>query len=177
MNGEQNFDVPEMYGSVPYAHPTEYLAHIDPADFLEDLEHYLKGERIDTNGEWKQQDGMAEMNDIGVARVMHRIRVAVNKVVFLSNLTEKQVGRICANLHIAIAEDFLYNHDDYQLPLGKANSMIDMIMVPIYTGLMRAESEGDRSLFRDTTEIRAATNVGSNQGQSSWLPSVGKQQR
>ena len=141
---------------MPSSKPVEYFQHIEPTSFLNDLEHHLKGEKYDPDQScWVAIEGLARLNERGVQRVMQIVRLALNKVVFLSNLHQRHVARICRNLHCALAEEFLYHWRDYGMEKGMRSATIDMIMTPIYAGIMHAENEGDRGLVRDTTSFNA----------------------
>jgi len=129
---------------------------LDIDDLLEYLEHDLKGDKLDKEGNWiKDEDTNPDMNNQGVKAIISTIRVFCNKYTTLSNLTNDEIMAICRYLHIDLAEMLFFSYDVFDINEDILSMLVNKIMSFVFMSLKKAQGEGERiSLSKQETTIR-----------------------
>lgn len=147
------------------------------SDLLMEQEKDLRGERwvIERDsegneyGKWKTTK-YPIMNDRGIKEVMSVIRSHINKISFLTNLTDLDIERICKKLHIVLAKLLILKQRDYALDLVNYEITIKKIMNPIYMGLKKSLNQGEREFLKQTERRIERISEPSGRDKKSWVP-------
>ena len=143
-------------------------------DVITTMEHHLKGEFlerniIDVDGEkmaveqWVAKPDSRFMNDTGAKAVVTTATMIINKVVFLSNMSEEDIYNICKDIEIALARLIYDNWSEFEVK-RRPDPVIHILMDLVFSGLMRAKGGGERdSLTKAENIVRQIREGGEGQ--------------
>lgn len=148
----------EQVENIAYLQPNKeiqsLIEHLDPRRSLEELEHFLKGEKkdfnqsTDTKTAWIKDKRFQKMNDIGVNQVMGVLTSIVNSNTILSSLDEKRISLIMRTLTKDIVLLLKINYRDYEIDKRELFSITMIILRTVYLTLRRAMFESEKDLLK-----------------------------
>lgn len=152
---------PEMYRSVPREDILKW--RLEGSDIIESIEHHLKGEFLLTKivliagveeaiQVWEPMPEAAFMNEIGAKAVVTTSTMMINKVIFLSDVSEDIIYQTCKDVELALA-NIIYNNWDPFNVTKRPDPIIHILMDLVFFGLMRAKGGGERAALVQTENI------------------------
>jgi hypothetical protein len=139
---------------------------LEANDVITNMEHHLKGEFLEKKAEnvdgkwiaweeWVCKEKARFMNDTGAKAVVTTATMIINKVVFLSNISEDDIYAVCKDIEIALARLIYDNWSEFEVT-RRPDPIIHILMDLVFTGLMRAKGGGERdSLTRAESIVRS----------------------
>ncbi len=130
-------------------------------DILIEIENNLKGIRIIKTEEGLKKERFAKpvMSEEAISNVVREISMRINKISFLSDLTEEQINKITGNVQRNIAAYFFDNPEGIGVEPERWNMIIDSIGDMIFIGLRKALDAGERNALRDMERRLERTGV------------------
>ena len=176
---EEDFQQPseaemELNRSLPMAATQDAnltMWQLDSSEILEGAEHRLRGEIfgqvVDKDGNirraWYCPVGSRPlMNELGIRQIINLSSNNIDRITFLSNLSEEQILMMTKETHKDLAQLISRNHRLYELDKSNFNIVISMIVFRIFPALMRAWQEWERKHLR-TVERRGYTYSGDSE--------------
>ena len=167
---------PEIYPSSQSDDVTKWRLGGD--DIIENLEHHLKGEFLESEvkdtdegpimiQKWISRPDARFMNDTGSKAVIATATAMVNRVVFLSNISEEHVYMICGDVELALSRLIYDNWTDFEVK-RRPDPIIHILMDLVFTGLMRAKGGFENNNLTKTEHIMRSYREGEGQGRKLW---------
>lgn len=130
-------------------------------DLLIEIENNLKGIRIIKTEEGLRKERFSKpvMSEEAISNVIREISMRVNKISFLSDLTEEQIKKITGTVQRNISAYFFDNPEMIKLEAERWNMVIDSIGDMIFIGLRKALDAGERNALRDMERRLERTGV------------------
>jgi len=126
---------------------------LSSSDFIEELEHDLKGELPQSDGTWKQVDEPL-MNDMGIRTVRSILRTHANKVIFLSKLKEDRILQFSKEMNHVIVDLLFLNYQKWGVKKENCTLIVRKVCHFVFAAMMRAEGEGERKFLGETRSVR-----------------------
>jgi hypothetical protein len=126
-----------------------------PDDILEFIEHELRGEDFDyQNNVWKRT-GEPIMNEKGIRFLISMLRKRLNKIIFLSNLTDDHIYDIMLTLSNDLTQVIFTNGEQWELDFGRSfqDTLVNDICDLVFIGLRKAYEQGDRRSLNTITKV------------------------
>ena len=121
---------------------------LDPREIIEEIEHFLRGEKLGINKETNKREWMAWgeplMTESGIKTIITLLRSRLNKVLVLSNLDDEQVMRIALETRLDIIQLLFTMGDEWKIRREFLSSIRAFIDHQVYTLLRRAYQDGER---------------------------------
>jgi hypothetical protein len=127
------------YDSPAYNNYYEY----NPTQLLFDIEQYLKGCRVNHNGEWEQVS-QPRMNDEGIGDIIGILQTHLNEIVFSSNLGIDMINTMSKHVAEMIAEWIYLNWYKYDISITNATLILTNIDDIIHCSLMKPYNDKER---------------------------------
>ena len=121
---------------------------LNASDVIEIIEHCLRGEiwrkeKGATGYEWVK-GGSPKLNELGIQAITSEINSRVNKVVIMSNLTERTVNDILWDLSDNLAAELFLRIKDWGIDFADLNAIHDLVMTITEATVRRAMEDGER---------------------------------
>lgn len=149
---------------------------LNAQDVIEILEHCLKGDHWDGK-KWVERKGKPRLNDYGIQGIISEIQSRVNKIVIMSNLTERNVNDILWDLGDHLADELFLKKTEWGIDFSDLSPIHDMVMVITEATLKRAMQDGERRKIYEgvkTVEQKTVLEDKSKGGVFSWVPGIGR---
>lgn len=121
----------------------------DPAKLLFQIEHSLRGEALDQNGNWVQVTTPLANKD-GVGAIILDLSSKLSHNTTLSNLTEREVGVLTQAIAKRIRLLLVQNYKRYEIKISDFTLIKDLITEPTYFALKRSMNQGERKFWSKT---------------------------
>ena len=135
------------------------------------FEHDLRGEYLKQpdNGEAPEWTigGDRVLNEKGIRYIIGELRAIANKNTYLSNVEERDRGRInemVVTIICTITDNLLFNHEAYQLEARHLDSLVEKCANIIEFAVRRPLLAGERRFLKDT-HTSSESVVRNNEGQ------------
>jgi len=129
---------------------------LDPKEIIEEIEHYLRGERLGLDPKTKKRAwekwGDAMLPEEGIKAVVTELRARLNKVVVLSNLDDASVKRMAMDCRLGIARLLFMKCKDWKIDYSYLSLIVHFIDDQVYSLLMRARNDGEREKIYTTQQ-------------------------
>lgn len=158
---------------------------LDPRDVLEQMEHTLRGEVWSSGadgkgGAWFKAPGMTPlMNEAGIQYVLREMSATVNRVVIMSNLTEKNVNNILWDRGHDLAADMtrrFWDKNDWDMNRKDFDMVHAFIMLFYEAAIKRAQEDGERKKLYEAQRVNETHVIGGEterRGLLSLIPGLG----
>lgn len=172
--------MPQIYMPKPREDITKW--RLEAADVITRIEHHIKGEFLvkkeEHTGEgmlmyeeWESFPQAKIMNETGAKTLITSIEIIVNKVAFLSNISDDDIYELCRHTHHALAREVYDNWDRFDV-IRNPGPIITEIMNLIFLGLKRAQGAGEREAIGKAESVIRQIREGSKSG--GGFPFIGK---
>lgn len=140
-------------------------------DILKEIEHDLRGEIFNEETEkWELvAEGKPLMNDEGIRSIVSLARTIVNKVAFLSNLSEDMVLQISRDFADDLADLLFNNIEQFEIKRTHLNIIVTKISYIIYVALQRAYEEGERRFLKTAERRIVSVRQDPNEKKGFWI--------
>lgn len=140
--------------SPPPNNEASLVIQTDPKHILDRIEHILRRDKIDGQGEWKPQKNVAPMlNEEGLNSLMVDAEGLINQNTVMSNLTEKEIKRIVLQLGDTLLTKVMIKSTEWKIDDGDVETIIFTILNMAYIALKRGYMEGERRFLK--TSVRS----------------------
>lgn len=131
------------------------IYQLDAGELHRQVEHSLRGEKYnEATGEWKvPKGGKPLMSDEGIEFFMKAIKMRVNNNTFLSFLTDKDIDRLCMDLHANLTDAVCLNWERWGVDKNIANELVYGTMDIVYIGLKRSINKTTLEYLKKTMHI------------------------
>lgn len=174
--------MPQIYAPPPLDDFSKW--RLETREIIDQIEHRLKGETLvvkevmiqgekDVIEQWESNPEDKMMNEQGVRAIITAVETVVNRVAFLSNLTEEEIIDICRETHWDIVKDVYFNWESYQVvknPLPAINESMTLA----FLGFKRAQGAGERDAFNTIENVNRNIQEGGSQGRGWGIPFIGR---
>lgn len=125
-------------------------------DIITEIARDLRGEEFDFNSaSWRIPEGQRPlMNEEGIRTVLTIIKSRVNKIVFLSNLSEDKINDFCRDINLDLVDQFVLKWEDWECEKENLSMLTRKIMHMVYCGLMRARDGDDKKYFGALQQVK-----------------------
>lgn len=167
--------------NVPTVDPNFSQWQLNASDVIEIIEHCLRGEvwRKDEKGtvySWVKA-GDPKLNEQGIQAITSEINSRVNKVVIMSNLTERTVNDMLWDLADNLATELFLRKDDWGVDFADLNPIHDLVMTITEATIRRAMEDGERRKIYEgvkTVEQKIISEDKTRNSVFSFLPGIGR---
>lgn len=123
---------------------------VDPAKLLFQIEHSLKGEAQDDNGNWVNvREPLANKEGVGAILVDLSSKLSHNTT--LTNLEKEEIGILMKAISRRVRLMIVQNYKRYDIKVSDFTLLKDLITEPIFFTLRRALKQGERHFWQKTT--------------------------
>jgi len=138
----------------------------NPEQQIYEVELSLKGLGQDSEG---KQIRVSEplLNDEGVANMIRLIRSMVSRVMFVSNLTEEQIGKLTVELGWLISKDLVMNKLKYNVKEKDRSTIVTIILYPSFQSGNAALENGFRRFLKSGIIETTINTQGQGMGKTS----------
>lgn len=125
-------------------------AATDPAKLLVQIEHSLKGEVEDSNGNWTvKRDPLANMKGVGAILLDLSSKLSHNTT--LTNLDRREISVLMKAISRRVRLLIVQNYKRYDIKISDFTLLKDLITEPIFFALRRSMDQGERKFWSKTT--------------------------
>jgi hypothetical protein len=129
---------------------------LDPKEIIDEIEHYLRGEKLVSNPDTKKREWVAWGNPLmaeeGIKTIISLLRARLNKVLVLSNLPDDQVRRIALEVRWDIIDLLFMMYKEWQIRKEYLSAIVKFIDHEVYALLRRAFEDGERNKIYTTQQ-------------------------
>lgn len=153
----QQEEYPQRFPQPEYTEQSDsaIIYQLDPTDLHRQIEHSLRGEKLnEVTGEWYLPKGAKPlMSNDGIDFFMKAIKMRVNHNTFLSFLTDKDIDKICTDLHRNLTDAICLNWERWNVDKNMANELVYGTMDTIYIALKRSINKTTLEYLKKTMHI------------------------
>jgi len=152
---------PQLYTPEQRSDITKW--RLEAQEIIDRIEHHLRGEfrvkeekKIGDNiviiEKYKEFENAKKMNPLGAKTIVTWIETMVNKVSFLSSITEEDIIELCKATHLSIAREVYNNWDRFEVR-PNPGPFLTQVMNMVYLALKRAQGAGEREALKTTETV------------------------
>ena len=174
MNGEEQGYIPAQgyndtsdYGVQYYpqqSNDASLIIQTDPKHILDRIEHILRRDKLNEQGEWVKQAGIKPMiNELGLNSIMVDAEGIINQNTIMSNLTAAEIARIILELGDILLTKMLMESDEWAVEDSDIETIIFTILNMSYIALKRGFMEGERRFLKTSVRSHETIRINPNQ--------------
>ncbi len=154
----QTFVPPNLLAPVPPPPQQDFFRfRIQSEDFLEELEHKLKGEiwipnaGAGSGGKWEKKYARW-VNDEGISVIVSIVYDYANKNTYLGNLKKDEIFYMCRDLKKKLAVLLCRNYVQFEIEKSKRSLVLKKVVDTVHSALSRCEDGKEANQLSTATQ-------------------------